>query len=152
MPMQMAFHITGVGYSGFSGGQAWLAFSGGLLYRAWCQGTSGCAVYTSRPFNISNDVSGGAADNLLSEFTNRVVHVKVDGAFVGWGPVNFTFEIFEDDQGSAVYKVERRPDVKGVSTGSIEMVTRFNRLSYEDYQEEYDNIWAGNWGIVAPAD
>jgi hypothetical protein len=155
--MQMAFHIKGIGYSGFSGGEAYLAFSGGLLYRAFCQGTSGCAVWTTRPFSISNDVSGGSSDSLLREFTGKVVHLKLDGAFVGQGPGAFTFEIFNENQGSSVYKVERRPQVRGVSTGSIEVTTVFRRISLSEntlpfglgkqYQEAYDNIWAGNFQL-----
>ncbi len=153
---QMAFHIAGAGYGGFSGGRAFLAFKyydgSMLLYETWCQGTGGALVYSAEPFEITNTVADSGDEVLFNFVGAYVVKIKIEDIFVGWGNVNLSFVINEKDSGKLRYSVERQPVVRGISSGGVNITSTFNKLDMCDSDNEtaWQNIWAGNAGIRPP--
>ncbi len=145
----MAFHIMGAGHSGISAGSAFLAFKYNnepLLFSAWCQGTSCSKIYTARPFQIKNQVDGQGDEVLFNFIALYVVEIAIPDGVALWGTVNFSMKITEQESNRLRYHVERKPDVKGVSTGQLAITTKFDMkhdLSDSGEKHLWQSIWNG---------
>ena len=152
MAKQMAFNIFGVGISGFSSGEAWLAFTGGILYRAYVQGSSGSTVYSPTPFNVSNDLNNGRGDITLVNFSRAIVHIAIPQNFISSAFASFTFEIFDGPSATGpAYKFERpNMPVSGVSTGSIDFRAQFQLVPRSSTADiVWSRVWAGRAMVSA---
>jgi len=132
---QISFMVQGVGYDIASLGCAYIALWWNgvpLLYEASpIQNTAGSpatSCVSSPSFLITNDLTGQAPESLLSNFANHVVEFKLENVGMGMGHVSFSLKIFTQNQGSPIYQVERRPNVRGINSGSVTLHTTFRRL------------------------
>lgn len=153
---QMAFNLGGGGLWGLSVGSAFLAimYNGQrFLYSGWCQGPGTSKVYTKKPFTIENQLEPpNNGDEVLFNFVGAyVVTIEIPDAFVGWGTVDFTFNIEEQESGKARYALKRKPDVKGFSMGSIEITTKFDKhnLCNNSDLALWQTIWDGEIRPIA---
>ncbi len=146
--IEMAFHIEGAGYAGFSGGSAWLAFKyhgERLLYSAACQGTSSSCFTSSKPFEVKNSVAK-AGEGILFNFGDvYVVDIKVPDSVAVSGTVTFTFTITEPKENTVKYQAERKVGVNGLSAGSISITTTFKKHDLNGgMMTAWENIWNGD--------
>ncbi len=153
--IEMAFHIEGGGYAGFSGGSVWLAFKyhgERLLYSSACQGTSSSCFTSSSPFQITNSVTG-AGDGVLFNFSDvYVADVTVPDSVAAGGTVTFTFKVTEPKENTLRYQVERKVDIRGISAGSVSITTRLKKLDLVGlggHMSQWERIWNGDIRPVA---
>jgi len=145
--IEMAFHIEGAGYAGFSGGSAWAAFKyhgERLLYSAACQGTSSSCFTSSSPFEIKNSIAG-AGEGIIYNFGDvYVVDVTVPDSVAVSGTVTFTMKITEPKENTLRYQVERKVGVNGLSAGAVSITTKFKKHDLNgDMMFAWENIWNG---------